>query len=193
MIYYVNCNAAPNGDGSKHRPFRYIQQAASRALPGDEVLVAPGIYREDVDPVNAGTERNPIVYRSEVPGAAVITGAEVVKGWEHYDGDTWLLTLPNRYFGTHNPYTTWVFGDWLDGNVRAHTGEVFLNGKSLYEKETLEEVLNPSFFPLSWDREFSKHTWYTEQSEEREETRIYANFQGKDPNGELVDITLRPH
>ena len=45
MQYYVNCSAAPNGDGSQARPFRHIQQAALLALPGDEVLVAPGIYR----------------------------------------------------------------------------------------------------------------------------------------------------
>ena len=193
MIYYVNQNAAPNGDGSQTRPFRHIQQAALVALPGDEVLVAPGIYREEVDPINAGTERNPIVYRSQVPLGAVITGAEIVKGWEPYQGDTWLLALPNAFFGTHNPYTTRVFGDWLDGHVHAHTGEVFLNGKSLYEKETLDAVLNPEFFNLSWDREFTKHTWYTEQSTEAEETLIYANFQGKNPNEELVEITVRPH
>ncbi|MDY3773313.1 MAG: DUF1565 domain-containing protein, partial [Candidatus Faecousia sp.] len=103
MIYYVNCNAQPAGDGSKERPFRRIQQAALVALPGDEVLVAPGIYREEVDPINAGTRQAPIVYRSQVPLGAVITGAEVVKGWKHYQGDTWLLTLPNHWFGTHNP------------------------------------------------------------------------------------------
>ena len=193
MIYYVNCNAQPAGDGSKERPFRRIQQAALVASPGDEVLVAPGIYREEVDPINAGTRQAPIVYRSQVPLGAVITGAEVVKGWKRYQGDTWLLTLPNRWFGAHNPYTTRVYGDWLDGTVHAHTGEVFLNGKSLYEKETLDQVLHPEFFDLSWDRAFSKHTWYTEQSTEAEETRIYANFQGKDPNEELVEITVRPH
>ena len=193
MTYYVNCNAAPNGDGSQARPFRHIQQAALLALPGDEVLVAPGIYREEVDPINAGTEQNPIVYRSQVPLGAVITGAEIVKGWEPYQGDTWRVALPNAFFGTHNPYTTRVFGDWLDGHVRAHTGEVFLNGKSLYEKETLDEVLNPEFYNLSWEREFTKHTWYTEQSTEAEETLIYANFQGKNPNEELVEITVRPH
>ncbi|MGN1369120.1 MAG: right-handed parallel beta-helix repeat-containing protein [Aristaeellaceae bacterium] len=193
MIYYVNSQAAPKGDGSRERPFRHIQQAAQLAMPGDEVLVAPGIYREEVDPVNAGTEREPIVYRSEVPRGAVITGAEEAKGWKHYAGDTWLLALPNSYFGSHNPYTTWVFGDWLDSHIHAHTGEVFLNGKSLYEQETLEEVLHPACSDRSWEREFSRYTWYTEQSEEREETLIYANFQGKDPNAELVEITVRPH
>ena len=56
MIYYVNAAAAREGDGSKERPFRRINEAAKVAAPGDEVLVAPGIYREYVDPVNGGTE-----------------------------------------------------------------------------------------------------------------------------------------
>ena len=46
MIYYVNAAAAREGDGSKERPFRRINEAAKVAAPGDEVLVAPGIYRE---------------------------------------------------------------------------------------------------------------------------------------------------
>ena len=45
MIYHVNAAALPGGDGSSERPFRSIQQAADAAMPGDEVIVAPGIYR----------------------------------------------------------------------------------------------------------------------------------------------------
>ena len=81
MIYYVNCNADFDGTGSKERPFRRIGEAAKIARPGDEVLVAAGIYREYVDPVNAGTEDRRITYVSETPLGAVITGAEVLKGW----------------------------------------------------------------------------------------------------------------
>lgn len=48
---------------------------------GDEVLVAPGVYREYVDPVNAGTWDARITYTSTTPLGAVITGAEPVKTW----------------------------------------------------------------------------------------------------------------
>ena len=82
MKYYVNISAAQDGDGSKENPFRRIQEAADKAMPGDEVIVAPGIYREAVSPVNGGREDARIVYRSEVERAAVITGAEPVKEWE---------------------------------------------------------------------------------------------------------------
>lgn len=193
MIYYVDVNAKPHGDGSKELPFNKIQMAAAVALPGDEVLVAPGVYREEVSPVFAGTERKPIVYRSVEPRKAVITGAEVITGWEKYEGDTWKVTIPNTFFGSYNPYTTLVFGDWLSDGVPCHTGEVYLNGKSLYEQPSLEKVLNPEFYDESWDIEFTKHTWYTCQEEGAENTIIYANFQGKNPNEECVEINVRPH
>ena len=56
MIYYVDINAGREGNGSREMPFRRINDAAKVAMPGDEVLVAPGIYREYVNPVHAGTE-----------------------------------------------------------------------------------------------------------------------------------------
>ena len=56
MVIYVNANAPKEGNGSKETPFRHINDAAKAARPGDEVLVAPGIYREYVDPVHGGTE-----------------------------------------------------------------------------------------------------------------------------------------
>ena len=193
MKYYVNCSARINGDGSKDRPFKRIGTAADTAMPGDEVIVAPGIYREDVNPVNAGTEKKRITYRSEKPLEAVITGADVFDTWEHYKDDTWILKVPNSYFGAYNPYTTPVSGDWLNITVPMHTGEVFINGKSMYEKDSLDKVLEPEYFDESWDRDFTKHTWYTCQSADEDETIIYANFQGKDPNRECVEINVRPH
>ena len=193
MIYYVDCNAKPHGDGSKDKPFNRIQMAAEIAMPGDEVLVAPGIYREEVSPINAGLEKKPIIYRSMEDRQAVITGAEIIKDWEHYEGDVWKVTIPNSYFGKYNPYTTLVFGDWLSPGIPCHTGEVFLNHKSLYEQPALEQVLNPVINDESWDRDFTKHTWYTCQAEDSDDTIIYANFQGKNPNEECVEINVRPH
>ena len=87
MIYYVNAQASRDGNGSKDMPFRHIDDAARVAVAGDEILVAPGIYREYVNPRNAGTEDKRIVYRSETPLGAVITGAEVLTGWEKCEGN----------------------------------------------------------------------------------------------------------
>ena len=120
MKYYVSAAVAQTGDGTKQNPFRTIQEAACTAQPGDEVIVAPGIYREAVDPRNAGTEEARIVYRSEERGAAVITGAESVTQWEQVDGSVWKCSVPNSLFGDYNPYTTLVSGDWFIASFIAH-------------------------------------------------------------------------
>ena len=59
MYWYVDQSVSFQGDGSKERPFSRISDAAALALPGDTVLVAPGVYREYVDPVNAGRSNQP--------------------------------------------------------------------------------------------------------------------------------------
>ena len=42
MTIYVNVNAKHDGNGTKELPFRRINDAAKIAMPGDEILVAPG-------------------------------------------------------------------------------------------------------------------------------------------------------
>ena len=190
MKYYVSAKAARNGDGSKENPFRTITQAAKIAVAGDEVIVMPGVYREYVNPVNAGTEDAPVIYRSEMKGKAVITGAEEVKNWEAYEGDVWKARIPNGIFGSYNPYMVQVKGDWYNETIKpVHTGEVYLNGKAMYEEVTLDKVLHPVVDDSSWDPDGTVYTWYTEQ--EGESTVIYANFQGADPRKENVEINVR--
>lgn len=191
MIYYVNANAGKSGDGSSSYPFKAIQEAAERAQPGDVVQVAPGIYHEYVNPKYGGKEDARIVYRSEIPGAAVITGAERVDFWEQVEGNVWKACIPNGLFGNYNPYTTLISGDWFIASFIAHTGEVYLNGRSMYEVTSLREVEEPKVYELSWDPDFTVYTWYTEQDSVKDETILYANFQGNDPNVENVEISVR--
>lgn len=191
MKYFVDANAFRDGDGSKERPFKRISDAAKIALPGDEVLVAPGIYREYVDPINSGTEDARITYISTTPLGAVITGAEQVKTWEHYQGNVWVCRIPNSVFGDYNPYTTIVFGDWYFASPDRHTGCVFLNDKAMYEAATLEECIQGEVYEYSWAPEESIYKWYTEQDPEEDATVIYGNFQGLNPNEENVEITVR--
>ena len=191
MQIYVDGSAVRSGNGSKEYPFQTISEAAKIAVPGDEVMVAPGLYREYVDPVNAGTPEARIVYRSIEKGAAIISGAEQVKNWKPYEENVWTARIPNGLFGTYNPYTTLVRGDWFIATYIAHTGEVYLNGKSMYEVTELDKVVHPVVYKKSWDPDFTIYTWYTEQDEATNETVLYANFQGKDPNVENVEINVR--
>ena len=190
MQIYVSASVKRSGDGSQAAPFQTINEAAQVAVAGDEVIVLPGYYREWVDPKNGGTADDcRITYRSQVPGGAVITGSEVVKTWEPYQGDVWVARIPNGLFGNYNPYTTLIEGDWYIPSKPFHTGEVYLNGKSMYEAEDLEGVLQPQEYKSSWDRAFTIYRWYTCQEDGN--TVLYANFHGANPNEENVEINVR--
>lgn len=191
MKYYVSAAVAASGDGTKEKPFKAIQEAAQIAQPGDEVIVAPGVYREAVDPRNAGTQEARIVYRSEEKGAAVITGAEPVTQWEQVEGSVWKTVVPNSLFGDYNPFTTLVSGDWFIASFIAHTGELYLNDKAMYEVTSLEQVKRPVRALSSWDPDFTVYTWYAKQDTAEDVTVIYANFQEFDPRKENVEINVR--
>ena len=189
MLYYVNAQASRDGNGSKEMPFRHIDDAARVAVAGDEILVAPGVYREKVTPRNPGTEEARIVYRSEKPLGAVITGAEPLTGWKRFKGDVWVNQVNNGVFGDYNPYTTRVCGDWYFApNVR-HTGSVYLNDLAMYEADSLEECLAGEADPFAWNGEESTWKWFTQQNDG--ETVLYANFHGLDPNAQKVEIAVR--
>lgn len=191
MKIYVDAKAKPNGNGTKEFPYQTIQAAADVAAAGDEVLVMPGVYRENVSPKNAGTESARITYRSTEPLGAVITGAEPLKNWINEGGNVWTARVPNSSFTERNPYTTRVSGDWFIADFVAHTGDVFLNNKSLYEVVCKDMVKDPAIMEASWDPDFSVYVWYSEQDEKTDETVFYANFQGLDPNKENVEYTAR--
>lgn len=193
MQIYVNANAARSGNGSKLSPFKTINAAAAVAMPGDEVIVAPGVYREYVNPRHAGTADARITYRSEVPLGAVLTGAEPAKEWTLYEGSVYTMRVDNTLFGSYNPYLQEVEGDWYFASNHMHTGSVYLNDRMMYEAETLEECLKGEVYDLSWEPDFSIYKWYCEQDAAANETVLYANFHGLDPNEENVEIAVRRH
>ena len=189
MKYYVNCGVTNPGNGSESAPFKTITEAANIALPGDEVIVDDGIYREHVNPKNAGKEEARITYRAKNKLKAVITGAEIITDWSEVKPHVWKTVIDNSFFGDYNPFKTQVEGDWFDSNFTAHTGDVFLNGKSMYEVTDIEGVYNPKENLSSWDKDFTIYTWYTEADGDK--TVIYANFQDINPKDALVEISVR--
>ena len=191
MIIYVDANAGRYGNGSPEMPFKKIGDAAQTALPGDEIIVRPGVYREYVDPKHAGTPDARITYRSEIPLGAEITGAELLTGWEHYQGTVWTAAVDNSVFGDYNPYTTYVYGDWYFAGKSMHTGCVFLNGRMLYEAASIDDCRSGEKSETSWFPEDSLYKWYAQQSEDGQQTIFWCNFQDKDPNKENVEFTVR--
>ena len=112
--------------------------------PGTRSLFCPAITGNGWTPKTAA--RATLPHHLPFPGARrrVITGSEVVKTWEPYQGDVWVARIPNGLFGNYNPYTTLIEGDWYIPSKPFHTGEVYLNG----EKVNLKSPRTPS--TTSW-------------------------------------------
>lgn len=189
--YHVALNGNDANDGSSSKPWRTINHAAQLAQPGDIITVHSGTYREWINPSRGGeSDAKRIVYQAAEGEKVEIKGSEVITGWKKEKNGVWSVAIPNSFFKDYNPYKDSIFGDWFDRKGRVHhTGEVFLNGKSLYEKETLAKVTNPVADTKIKDSEGSTYTWYCESDEAT--TRIWANFHQFNPNKELVEISTR--
>ncbi|HTL54040.1 MAG TPA: right-handed parallel beta-helix repeat-containing protein [Candidatus Limnocylindrales bacterium] len=76
---FVSSLGSDDNSGSSSQPFRTISHAYSLALPGDRILVQPGVYSDYSSNWGLhlganGTASSPIVLKSLVKGGAVIDG-----------------------------------------------------------------------------------------------------------------------
>jgi hypothetical protein len=204
-VLHAAVTGSDDADGSVQRPFRTISLAAAAARPGDTVVVHAGEYREWVKPRHGGlSDTRRITYEAAAGEHVVIKGSERVTGWVLGTGSMWQVSVPNDLFGAFNPFAEEVGGDWIvyrAGQARKHLGDVYLNGVSFYEVSSQAEVLDP---PLrteaidEWtgitdpirDPKQTQFVWYAEVGADA--TTIWANFQGADPNSDLVEINVRP-
>ncbi len=203
MIYHVSPLGSDFAEGTEEFPFQTISHAASIVAPGDTVQVHEGTYREWVDPRVGGIGEHARITFEAAPGEhPVIKGSEIVTGWEKVEKGVWKAVVPNAMFGGRNPYAEQLDGDWfrIPSEYPVHTGDVYLNGKSLYEASDMEDLfqaerretgqqpsrLKPEYICHPED---TVYRWLAEVNAEN--TVIYCNFQGYDPNEELVEINVR--
>lgn len=136
----VSVNGNDEAKGTEGYPFRSISRAAAVAVAGDTITVHAGIYREWVSPENGGTDEARIVYQAAGDGETVITGAEPINEWKNEEGNVWSIEVSNSIFTVRNPYKEELYGDWLfEGAFTPHLGDVYLDGKSLYECASYED------------------------------------------------------
>lgn len=192
MEYHVAIQGSDQASGTAVQPFRTISRAAALAMPGDTVTVHAGVYREWVNPANGGTEEHRIVYQSAGDGEVVITGAEPVSDWKDEGDGVWSTEVPNTLFTVRNPYEVKLYGDWLfEGELQPHLGDVYLDGKSLYECDSIDKLHNPQVWPQAKYPQDSLLQWYAEAGATT--TKIWANFGDRDPRKENVEINARPY
>jgi alpha-N-arabinofuranosidase len=185
-VHAADFHVARNGNdanpGTRTAPVRTIQRAANLAQPGDVITVHEGVYRERISPPRGGeSDTKRIVYQA-APGEKVeIKGSEVVENWVKLQDDVWKVTLPNSFFGSFNPYSDLIHGDWFDPRGRRHhTGAVYLDGDWLTEAAKPGDVLKPAATTPLWFGQVDK-----------ENTTIWAQFKGVNPNEQRVEINVR--
>ena len=207
-------------DGSAERPLRTINRAAALAQPGDTVIVHAGEYREWVQPQRGGlSDQRRITYTAAPGEHVVIKGSERITGWTPVAGEgaaggagtgretgsaVWKVVVPNAMFGDFNPYAEEIDGDWIVyadlATPKKHLGEVYLDGVSFFEVGGVAEVADPPLRTEVLDDwtglmdpiespEQTQRVWHAEVG--ADETTIWANFGGADPNAELVEINVR--
>ncbi|CAH1208014.1 hypothetical protein PAECIP111892_03033 [Paenibacillus auburnensis] len=200
--YHVAKNGSDQGTGSPNDPFLTINQAASVAVAGDTVTVHEGLYREWVRPRHKGlSEKRRIIYQAALGEKVIIKGSEHIQDWQQVNGSIWKAILPSTMFGTFNPYREEIFGDWLVTiEETKHLGDIYLNGMSFFEVSRFDQLEAPTIrtevkdlwtgelIPLHHPKQ-SAYVWYAEVGEEQ--TIIFANFQGANPNEEFVEVNVR--
>lgn len=202
--YHVAKTGSDHNCGTKEQPFATIQKAADIAMPGDIVIVHEGVYREWVNPKMGGlSDLERIIYRVAKGEKVIIKGSEQITCWENTAGTVWKAVLPNTLFEDFNPYDTFLYGDWMirPAYPTLHLGDVYLNGKSFFEAQSVEEVekaeRRETGYCIPWEQynepipnpEDTIYQWYA--SVDDVNTTIWANFHGADPNAELTEINVR--
>jgi alpha-N-arabinofuranosidase len=180
--FHVATSGNDANAGTQAAPFRTIQHAADVAQPGDVITVHAGVYRERVSPPRGGeSDAQRIVYQAAAGEDVAIKGSEDIKNWVKVGDDLWSVTLPNSFFGSFNPYSDLIHGDWFSPKGRKHhTGAVYLNGDWLTEAATLEDVKKPMG---------STALWFGQVDDKN--TTIWAQFKDVNPNDETVEINVR--
>lgn len=75
--FFVSPAGSDSNPGTKARPWKTVQHAADRLLPGQTVFLRAGTYRERVLPARSGTAGRYITYAAYPGEAPVIDGATV--------------------------------------------------------------------------------------------------------------------
>lgn len=150
--------ASDENPGSADKPFRTINAAAQKAVPGDTIEVQSGIYRERVIPASGGSKDAPIIYRV-APGAKVqVKGSEEWRNpWTPLEGlqGVYISKIDAKWFkGARNPYITTISVASSDISKAARPiatsdlekpwsqtlGQVFADGEPLTQVESMAEL-----------------------------------------------------
>ena len=175
--------ASDENPGTADEPFRTIAPAASKAQPGDTVLVHAGTYRERVAPARGGRKGKPIIYMA-APGEEVyLKGSDVWEPqWQRVEGkgnvyrakpdpDMFKVrNAPEDARAVFNPYKLRYLG-----RKELTRGKVFVDGKRMVEKPAVDQVAGA---PDSW-------------AYDAETESVHLHLAKGRPSERLVELSVR--
>ena len=72
LTYYVSTGGLDSNDGSSAHPWRTIQHGADQLLPGDTLLINPGVYQEGgITVTRGGTAAAPVTFKANGTGVII--------------------------------------------------------------------------------------------------------------------------
>ena len=188
--FYVSSDAAAGGDGSKDKPFAKIQAGLDKAMPGDTVELAPGIYYERVKFPRSGEYKKPI--RLNGPRTAIIDGSQkFTQKWERcpeYGRLAWKTKVPECFFSYKMPSGLVIAKDGLIIQLFEHRITQQKNGFVKIERDTIWDKRHLMLYGIGKTKwEFIKALAMYRQ---KEKDLVVAFGDGRDVSKE--EIILSP-
>ena len=192
--WFVDINhpqADDDNEGTAAAPLKHIQAAVNRAQPGEEVVIAQGLYRESVIIPRGGTDSDQMIRLRPAEGAQVtISGAEPLRGHWHQPLPEGAANNSGKTFGGALGLSqrTWVVdvdevhlaedqANWLNPNTTA---------KDVAIMEWMQPVEGMASFALRRCMLFQGQRRLTQLSDTNDVARVAGSFAVHANNRQIV-------
>ena len=119
---YVSPAGSDGATGTLNSPFLTVSRCAEVVMPGGTCWLRGGVYRETVRPSLSGERGAAITFRSYPGERALLSGADVVTGWEPHEGSIYKV----------NTALTKGYNDSLEGSELL-ANQIFVDGLMMNE------------------------------------------------------------
>lgn len=144
--YFVSIHGSDEAPGTRDLPFRTLGHAAGVAKAGDTVVIRGGIYRETLTMRHSGAQSHPSTFMAEDGERVIITGADLVEGFQPYRGAILRAKIPAA----------------LDQGFN----QLFLNGKMMHQarfpSEQQDDLLHPTLIGMQSHKDRITSTAFTQ-------------------------------